>query len=44
MADKPYIVAVDDDPNALAQISVELQRRYDRDYQILFEGSPTAAL
>lgn len=41
---KPVIFAVDDDPNSLAQISVELQRRYDRDYRIVFEGSPLAAL
>lgn len=38
------IVAVDDDPTALASISVELQRRYDRDYEIVFVGSAQEAL
>jgi thioredoxin reductase (NADPH) len=38
------IVAVDDDPTALASVSIELQRRYDRDYQILFMGSAREAL
>jgi len=41
---KPMIVAVDDDPTALASVSIELQRRYDRDYQILFMGSAREAL
>jgi thioredoxin reductase (NADPH) len=38
------ILAVDDDPAAIAKISVELQRRYDRDYQIVFERSSPDAL
>ncbi len=41
---KPLIVAVDDDPSALSHISVELQRRYDRDYEIVYETSALAAL
>jgi thioredoxin reductase (NADPH) len=38
------ILAVDDDATALARISVELQRRYDRDYQIQFLDSSRDAL
>ncbi len=41
---KPIILAVDDDPSAVGHLSVELQRRYDRDYRIVFETSPVAAL
>jgi thioredoxin reductase (NADPH) len=41
---KPVILAVDDDPSAVGHLSVELQRRYDRDYRIVFETSPVAAL
>ncbi|MEX2394081.1 MAG: FAD-dependent oxidoreductase [Actinomycetota bacterium] len=41
---RPVIIAVDDDPTSLATISVELQRRYDRDYEIVFETSANAAL
>lgn len=44
MSDKPLILAVDDDPNALGHLSVELQRRYDRDYKVVFESSPDVAL
>ncbi|MGH2758911.1 MAG: FAD-dependent oxidoreductase [Actinomycetota bacterium] len=44
MTDKAVIVVVDDEADALAHVSVELQRRYDRDYRIVFESSPTAAL
>jgi thioredoxin reductase (NADPH) len=41
---RPVILAVDDDPNTLAKLSVELQRRYERDYRVLYEGSAPAAL
>jgi thioredoxin reductase (NADPH) len=41
---KPVILAVDDDPSALARIAGELERRYDRDYRVLFETSAPAAL
>jgi thioredoxin reductase (NADPH) len=41
---RPVIVAVDDDPSSIAYIGAELERRYDRDYQILCNTSATEAL
>jgi thioredoxin reductase (NADPH) len=41
---RPIILAVDDDASAIGHISTELERRYDRDYQILFSTSATDAL
>ena len=41
---KPVILAVDDDPASIGHISVELQRRYDRDYRIVFLTSSIKAL
>jgi thioredoxin reductase (NADPH) len=38
------IVAVDDDATARQRLREELGRRYDRDYDIVVEGSPAAAL
>ena len=38
------LVAVDDDPSALARITGELRRRYDCDYTVVCESSPLAAL
>jgi thioredoxin reductase (NADPH) len=43
-ASRPAIVAVDADLSALGHISTELERRYDRDYQILYFTSATEAL
>jgi thioredoxin reductase (NADPH) len=41
---RPVILAVDDDPSAVARIAAELERRYDRDYRIVFETSAPDAL
>jgi thioredoxin reductase (NADPH) len=41
---RPIILAVDDDPSALGHISAELERRYDRDYEVLYQTSPSDAL
>ena len=41
---KPVIVAVDDDPSVIGKISAELERRYDRDYRIVYSVSATDAL
>jgi thioredoxin reductase (NADPH) len=41
---RPVIVAVDDDPSSIGHIGAELERRYDRDYQIRFSTSATEAL
>jgi thioredoxin reductase (NADPH) len=41
---RPVILAVDDDPSSIGHISTELERRYDRDYQILFSTSATEAV
>lgn len=40
---KPVILAVDDDPSSIGHISGELERRYARDYRIVFETSASAA-
>src|SRR4051812_3730024 len=44
MAQKPVILAVDDDPLALDRVLDELQRRYSRDYDVFGEASADAAL
>jgi thioredoxin reductase len=44
MRDRPVIVAVDDKVTERAQLRIELEHRYERDYDILVESSPTAAL
>jgi thioredoxin reductase (NADPH) len=41
---RPVIVAVDDDPTEREQLHLELEHRYDHDYDIVVEGSPIAAL
>jgi thioredoxin reductase (NADPH) len=41
---RPVILAVDDDPSAIGHISTELERRYDRDYDVVYSTSPTDAL
>ena len=41
---KPVILAVDDDPTSIGHVSGELQRRYDRDYRVVFETSSAAAI
>jgi thioredoxin reductase/DNA-binding NarL/FixJ family response regulator len=42
--ERPVIIAVDDDLIAREGLRVELERRYDRDYEVVIEGSATAAL
>jgi thioredoxin reductase (NADPH) len=42
--DKPILMVVDGDPEALSALEQTLQRRYAADYQILTAGSPTAGL
>ena len=44
MAGRPVILAVDDDPGALASLSDALARRYGVDYRVVSELSPAAAL
>jgi thioredoxin reductase (NADPH) len=41
---RPVIVAIDDDPSSIRHIRAELERRYDRDYQILCSTSATEVL
>ena len=41
---KPVILAVDDEPSSIGHISGELQRRYERDYRIVFSTSSSDAL
>ena len=41
---KPVILAVDDDLTSIGHISGELQRRYDRDYRVVFLTSSVDAL
>jgi thioredoxin reductase (NADPH) len=41
---RPVILAVDDEPTALGKISGDLQRRFDRDYEVIFELSAHRAL
>ena len=38
------IYAVDDDPSAIGLVSAELERRYGRDYRVMFSTSPREAL
>ncbi|MGI8885603.1 MAG: hypothetical protein ACR2G9_01610 [Gaiellaceae bacterium] len=41
--DRPFIFAVDSDPEAIQRIAREL-RRYDADYRVVCGRSPEAAL
>lgn len=41
---QPVVMAVDEDPGALAQVRHELVKRYSADYEIVCETSPRAAL
>jgi thioredoxin reductase (NADPH) len=41
---KPVILAVDDDLSSIGHISGELQRRYERDYRVVFLTSSSEAL
>jgi thioredoxin reductase (NADPH) len=41
---RPVILAVDSDLSSLGHVSAELERRYDRDYQVRYCGSPMEAL
>jgi thioredoxin reductase (NADPH) len=43
-ASKPVLIAVDDDPEALARIRAELDRRYGGDYRVLCGSSPESAI
>jgi thioredoxin reductase (NADPH) len=40
----PVLLAVDDDPGALREVELELRDRYSRDYTVICEESPEAAL
>ena len=40
----PVLLAVDDDPAALSAVGAELRDRYSRDYTVVCEESPQAAL
>ena len=44
VTERPCIVAVDDDVTAAGRLRAELHRRYARDYRVLVERSPAAAL
>ena len=44
MPDKPYILAVDDDPQVLRQVTRDLKRHYGAAYQVLAEESGARAL
>jgi thioredoxin reductase (NADPH) len=41
---RPVILAVDDDPSSIGHISTELERRYDRDYEVMYSTSAGEAL
>jgi thioredoxin reductase (NADPH) len=41
---RPIILAVDDDASSIGHISAELERRYERDYQVLYRTSANDAL
>jgi thioredoxin reductase (NADPH) len=41
---RPVILAVDDDPSSIGHISAELERRYDRDYQVVYNTRAREAL
>jgi thioredoxin reductase (NADPH) len=40
----PFLLAVDDDRDALRAVATELRHRYSRDYEVVCEASPDAAL
>jgi thioredoxin reductase (NADPH) len=40
----PVLLAVDDDHDALRAVATELRHRYSRDYEVVCESSPDAAL
>jgi thioredoxin reductase (NADPH) len=40
----PVILAVDDDPSALGEVETQLDRRYGREYRVVGESDPDAAL
>jgi thioredoxin reductase (NADPH) len=40
----PFLLAVDDDSDALRAVATELRHRYSRDYEVVCEASPDAAL
>ncbi len=42
--DKPILLMIDDQSDALETIRRELQKRYGADYEIICEQSPEAAL
>jgi len=44
LRERPVIVAVDDHPTEREQLHLELEHRYDHDYDIVVEGSSRAAL
>lgn len=44
MTDKPVILAVDDEDNTRNQLTIELERRYARDYRIVSVSSAKVAL
>jgi thioredoxin reductase (NADPH) len=41
---RPVILAVDDDPSSIGHISTELERRYERDYVVVYTTSSNDAL
>ena len=44
ISERSVIVAVDDQDTQREQLRLELEHRYDRDYDIVIESTPTAAL
>jgi thioredoxin reductase (NADPH) len=44
MSERPIILAVDGDPDALRRVARELRRRYGRDYRIVCIGAPQEGL
>jgi thioredoxin reductase (NADPH) len=44
MGQRPVLLVLDDDPEALGRIEGELARRYAGDYELIFETSAAAAL
>jgi thioredoxin reductase (NADPH) len=43
-ATRPVVMAVDDDADVLGALDRDLQRRYDRDYDVVAVDSPAAAV
>jgi len=41
---RPVMMAIDQDPDSLAQVRAELEKRYGTDYDIVCESSPRVAL